>query len=440
MRGICWTLLVCWVGTASGRAAEPSPREVIERGIKAHGGKEVMNLKAALHFRMEGKLHLPGGVPGPATMQVELYRSPGLGEKTVVHGNVVGTSFESIEVHRGDKSWRSVNGTVTGLSDEERKGNQEGAYLDRMNRLTHLLEDKAFTLKALPGGKVEGRPAHAIEVSHKGRPDVRLYFDKEAGFLVKVSYTPTVGSTRGKLQEVIFGDFRDPGDPAAAEKALKAAGTATDAKALLAYLRERTPAPGAEEKARKLVARLGADEFADREQAQKELIALGKAALPELKKAAASKDAEVARRAKECLKHIKGGDERENVRAAVRLLARKAAPGTARGLLDLLPGAEETVAEEIRSALAHLAKGKEAKALEAALDDKDPVKKAAAQATLGKDGGKYLARPGRRLYLAGFKYPMKHTYYQDGKKVLEGQIVQIDFYNALDEKVFAKPK
>jgi hypothetical protein len=231
------------------------------------------------------------------------------------------------------------------------------------------------------------------------------------------------------------------GDLSQHARVLAKAGVSVETKALLAYLRKRVPDPKAGEQARKLVAQLGADDFEEREQAQEGLLALGKAAVPELERAAKSSDVEVARRAKECLTRLEVGDDSALVKAAVRHLVARGAAGTARALLDLLPGSEETLAEEIRAGLVYLAgrEGPSVKELQEALADKDPVKRAAAGA-LGKDGGKYRDRPGRLLYLPGFTYPMKQIYYQDGQKVMEARITQLTCYNALAKTVFARPK
>jgi hypothetical protein len=75
------------------------------------------------------------------------------------------------------------------------------------------------------------------------------------------------------------------------------------------YLSGQTPpAPGEELKAKiaKLVKELGADDWAVRENASKEIVAVGKPALAALKEAANSKDAEVAQRAKDALAQIEG--------------------------------------------------------------------------------------------------------------------------------------
>lgn len=69
-----------------------------------------------------------------------------------------------------------------------------------------------------------------------------------------------------------------------------------------------------------LIERLGSDKIDVREEAARRLLGLGKAALPELEKAAREGDAEVSRRAKELVKFLNpsgGRDAFENIEAAV---------------------------------------------------------------------------------------------------------------------------
>src|SRR5262245_44389584 len=61
------------------------------------------------------------------------------------------------------------------------------------------------------------------------------------------------------------------------------------------------PDPALTKRIDDLIARLGHKQFAERERAQKELSEMGDPALEPLRKAAASTDAEIASRAKECL-------------------------------------------------------------------------------------------------------------------------------------------
>src|SRR4051812_14702996 len=91
------------------------------------------------------------------------------------------------------------------------------------------------------------------------------------------------------------------GDLAADEKLLREAGVAIDGPGLLAFFHRRTPAPAARQQNGELVRRLGSGRYADRQKATEALKEQGARVLGELREALKSSDAEVRRRAQECL-------------------------------------------------------------------------------------------------------------------------------------------
>jgi HEAT repeat protein len=209
--------------------------------------------------------------------------------------------------------------------------------------------------------------------------------------------------------------------------------------ALLEYLRSRIPEPARLEKARALVKKLGDDAFAVREKATADLTALGPVALPLLRMAAKDKDPEVSRRAVQCLQQIGEEGSKNAVAAAVRLAAVRRPEGTAGVLLDLLPGADEALTAEIKAALFALAPdGKPDGVLVRALEDRDPARRGAAAAVLGKDGGAYRKEV-RRVYGRLPKWPMKIALYVDGKMQMEMETLEIEFFTRFADKEFARP-
>ncbi|HZY83573.1 MAG TPA: HEAT repeat domain-containing protein [Gemmataceae bacterium] len=174
------------------------------------------------------------------------------------------------------------------------------------------------------------------------------------------------------------------------EEVLRGAKVGTDGPALLDFLRRHTLGAETEARVRVLVRQLGDDSFDRRERASRELVALGGLARPFLRQAATDPDAEVARRAQDCLRQIdKKGPAAEGspqvAAAALRRVARLKPAGAARVLLAYLPSAEgEALAEEVRQALAAVAlkDGKPEPLLVAALADKLPARRLAAAVAL----------------------------------------------------------
>jgi hypothetical protein len=432
-------------------AARPGeePRALIERAVQAMGGAEVLNNKAAVSMKIKGEISLPG-VPGddtriPFTGEVQTQNSGR--NRTILKADFLGQTIEMIQVSDNGKGWRSMNGEVSDLTKEELDNLRRDRHIERVSSLVVLLKDKDFTLAAADEIQVNGKPALGVKVSYKGQPDVTLYFDKESGLLAKYVYWgKNAGEVKEGLHEVVHLEYREVDFAADAERMLRAAKMGVDGPSLLEFVRGQSKGGGRIDQMKELVRKLGDDNFEVREKAVKELTALGKAAVPLLRDAARSSDPEVARRARLCLEQIGPADappanHSATLIAAVYLLGLRKPAGAAEVLLNALPGAAEDVAREIRAVLYAIgqAKGPPDEALVKALDDEDPVKKAAARAALGKDDGAYARQPGRRISISGLKLPMKSITHQDGKKLEEHEVLEVQLFNDFENKLFAKP-
>jgi hypothetical protein len=71
-----------------------------------------------------------------------------------------------------------------------------------------LKKDPSLRLAPLPEAKVNGEPAAGVKVSSKGRPDVKLYFDKKSHLLVKAErQAAEAGETA--LHEETYGGYKE---------------------------------------------------------------------------------------------------------------------------------------------------------------------------------------------------------------------------------------
>jgi HEAT repeat protein len=171
------------------------------------------------------------------------------------------------------------------------------------------------------------------------------------------------------------------------EQLLRGAHVETDGPALLAFFRERTLTEAQKARLADLVKKLGDDEFDVREKASADLVKAGRLAAPLLRPAVHDRDAEVARRAADCLREIEQGNDAALTTAAARVLAARKPDGAAAVLLAYLPGApDEAVAEAALTALTAvgLRDGKPDAALVVALKDKEVVRRAAAASVVGR--------------------------------------------------------
>lgn len=203
-------LLLLAAGTAS---AQETPRAILERAIKAHGGEERLSRVRADKVRLQGKLVMPGkdgpvAVPFTAETTVQLPSQ----FKNVVELNVsADRKFTLVQILNGDKGYVTLDGQPQKLEPAALAEMRETMYVDRAVRLVPLLTDNGHELGALGEVKVNERPALGIKVSAKGRKDLRLFFDKETALLVKTEHILEDGMGKEVRQEGYYSDFKDLG-------------------------------------------------------------------------------------------------------------------------------------------------------------------------------------------------------------------------------------
>jgi hypothetical protein len=436
-----WIIGLVFVGWPALLHAADEPRALIERAIRAWGGRELLERKTASLTHLRGKIHAGGDLMVPFTGTMLVSEQDGR-TRIELRLEVGGMAIPATIVTDAERSWRLTDGQFENFSADEIKSLDGRAYRSRVVGLLALLDDKGFTLTRIPEEKVRGRPADGVKVSAKGQPDINLYFDRETGFLVKHSYRgQDVGDTAESLRETVVADYREVVFGAAEEKQLREAKVDTTGPGLIEFLRRQMPGQEKLEKARKLVRQLGDDTFAVREKATAELIALGAVALPLLRDAAKSPDPEIARRAGQCLSEIGEDSSKQRIVLAVRLLAVRRPAGAVEALLDAVAGADMDLGREIKAALCALAgpADKPDQALTKALTDSDPTRKAVAAAVLGKDGGAYLKEARRRLYGGVPPQASLSFHYIDGRLSQEIEVVDREFFNRVEDREFAKP-
>ncbi len=431
---------------AGAAAAQDDPRPIVEKAVKALGGEEVVGRRGATHTRIKASfVGVPGGgaLPG-LDLTGEMWAQPGSERMTMVI-NFGGQKMNITRTYHDGKGWTQDESAVHDMPAAELDEAKQTAHVDEVLRLLPLLKEKGFTLKGLGKQKVDGAELLGVRASSAGHPDVTVWFDPESAYPRRVEYRAKSAALNKDIAYAIaFDDYRAVDPVEAEERALKGAKVATDGGELLEFLRKQARTDADRDKVRALIKKLGDDDFEAREKATQDLIALGGAALPVLRHAAKDADEEVSKRAKHCLEKIAEVSGPEGLLvAALRVVAARRPSGAAEVLLALAPSLpDEADARELRAALAAVAvrDGKTDRAVEKALDDRDPARRAAAAAALGKDGGAFEKEPGRRVFVPGLKRPMKQTYYQEGEKQLVLEVVEVQVYNRFDDKVFAKPK
>jgi hypothetical protein len=187
-------------------ADDESARAIIERAIKAHGGQDRLEKLKADRVTLKG------------TMLVNEKKGEFTAETTVnlpsQFRNVVDLTFDTstrkvVQILNGDKAIVTVDGNpVKEIPPSSLAEMRDTLQLERAFRLTALLSDKAIQLEALGESKVNDVAVVGVKVSSKKHADLKMYFEKGSGLLVKTEHEVSDGKHTVK-QEEFWSDFKD---------------------------------------------------------------------------------------------------------------------------------------------------------------------------------------------------------------------------------------
>lgn len=200
MRTLLGIAVGCWLAVGLGLVrADEGARAVIDKAIKAAGGEEKLAKYQAQTWSEKGTFYGMGdGIaytgkyatqwPDKFRMEIENYMTL---------------------VIDGERGWMKTADTQD-IPKEQMEEQREGRYAAWVATLVPL-KDKGFTLRALDKAKVTDKPAAGVQVSHAGHRDVKLYFDKGSGQLVKVEQRVKALEEGGKevTQETLFSDYHE---------------------------------------------------------------------------------------------------------------------------------------------------------------------------------------------------------------------------------------
>jgi len=192
-------LAVLFLGAVHRLEAQEEVRAIIEKGIQAHGGEEKLAKVKAVQAKSKGTIHFGGA--RSAYTNAESWQLPDR-IRVVMEIDHQGRKLRMIQVLNGDKGWLCLNGQTKEIPKQMRPELEEFLHVARVQTLTPLLKDNAYKLAPLGEAKVEDRPTVGVKVSHEGRRDVHLFFDREKGLLLKVAFEvqPLEGGKKARVE------------------------------------------------------------------------------------------------------------------------------------------------------------------------------------------------------------------------------------------------
>jgi len=198
---------------------ETSPRAIIDKAVKAHGGEA--NLKKFPAYTMKGKGLFYGmgeGIPYTGTWAIQgIYQ-----QNVLIEVKVADMTFKFQNVVNGDKGWIRLNDDKTAEMAKDELGEEREKMFARWVSSLAYLSDKAFDLALIGPAKVLDRPAVGVRVSRKGHRDVALYFDVKSGLLVKseTQVKDIMAGGEEYTQTIIFEQYKEIGGTLRATKVL----------------------------------------------------------------------------------------------------------------------------------------------------------------------------------------------------------------------------
>jgi hypothetical protein len=409
--------------------AADDAKAIVRKAIQAIGGESVLRSARAVHYRVEGSFFLPAKPDDKDGVEMALkgegYAEPPKKYRLEFRFQADQTPTTQTQVLDGDRGWVKEGPARMGASPDELAEMKASCYIDYLTSLLPLLEDKDLQLSAPENAALGQKKAHKIKVTAKNRPDVYLYFDQASGLVIQTSFTRhEEKSNKDVVTEETLSAYQEIDPKAGDEKILRDARIDTSERALIDFVRKRTLDKASRDKIAKLILALGDSSFEVREKAQNDLVAMGSLARRQLEEARTNADLEIVAGAKECLQRIAAGEEDRIVAAASRLLGRLATADAVTALLNYLSnGPAEKTVPQLEAVLRYLAQ-------------RDEKVKPRVAAVLDK---RKQALKGQLLFLPGFKYAVKGTQWRDGKKVMDWQLKDVEFYTALDESRFEAP-
>ena len=420
-------------------AQEDEARALVLKAVKAQGGLDKLSQKVAAHRKSKGIFHTD-----KFSFTGESFSDAGgQRRKIAIVGEQDGQVSTRTLVLENGKGFITFDGITVDLDADFLERLEKSSYADKVSSLVTLLKDKGYKLFTTGEIQIKNAPALGVKVEKEGKPDVHLYFDKVSGLLVKsANKVKDSDGSPEVLQEVYYGDYQWFRPLAADEKLLLAAKLNVDGPALLQALRQRIPTAEDQKNIQERISQIGSKNFKVRERASTELKRLGTKAAPQLREALNHKDKEVAIRAEKLLEQVTQGPDVDLAMALLRLMNGRRPSGAAAVLLDYLPHApNDKTSQFVLEALAAVAvqDGKVDPAIEQALHDKNPSRRAAAAAVLGKDGGVFAKQPWRPVLVDGVLLSRTANLYRDGRLHMDLETLEVHYYNRLDDSVFARP-
>ncbi len=214
LSGLLAALTAVFLAPVPGGEPASEARTTVDRAIKAMGGQDKLAKLPATTFKLTATPSDPNNqrkeeMSGTMSMLFpDKYRA----ELTRVGPNNMPEN--ATLVIDGDKAWAfEAKRNTTEEAPEEVMAVMKAALtaVHLAHRLVPLTE-KGYELAPLPETKVDGTAAVGVKVTHKGQPDMELYFDKDTNLPVRIEFKiKQPRMTEESTMTFSFSDYKEVG-------------------------------------------------------------------------------------------------------------------------------------------------------------------------------------------------------------------------------------
>jgi hypothetical protein len=185
-----WVLGLAVAFAAAGAAtADEKIEAVVKKGIEAHGGADALKKYKAGQCKMKGDISMMGmsfDFTGKLTFNMPDRF------KMEIDADIMGMKLHAVQIVKGEaiKSSITIGGMVIPADgDDEKEELKQTLAMQEAEQLITLLDAKRFTVKAADDEDVNGKKASVLLVKPMAaKKEVKMYFDKTSGLLVKTAH------------------------------------------------------------------------------------------------------------------------------------------------------------------------------------------------------------------------------------------------------------
>ena len=212
----CLSVTLAIAGLVSEASAQENVKAILEKAVKAHGGKENLAKMNAISAKSEGKLEFYGGLNFTQESTSNLPKQ----FKETITLEINGSSKSNITVFDDGKAWMNVDGKTTEFDAKMLGEIKEASNLMQLGSL-HFVDAKDYTVTPLGESKVNDKPVVGVKVARQGFRDASLFFSKDTGLLSMISSMAyDVNTMKDTLEERLILSYQDVNGLKVAKKIL----------------------------------------------------------------------------------------------------------------------------------------------------------------------------------------------------------------------------